>query len=127
MLILILVRFGQYLVLQFFNFFLLFIYLFIYLFFWEWGWGRVTCTRYYTLLQAVIVSKLKKNLRTKLEKMSKKPSFRSHFELFGLNLCPQRFFWQILLLIDVRHCCMLSLYPILWKTNEPHLRKRQKT
>ena len=32
-------------------------------------------------------------------------------------------FWWILPLLDVRHCCKLSLYAISRKTNKPKLRK----
>ena len=39
----------------------------------------------------------------------------------------QRFFWWILPVLDVRHCCKVSLYAISRKTNEPSLRKWQKT
>ena len=46
---------------------------------------------------------------------------------FGPNVGPKSFFSGILPLLDVRHCCKLSLYPISRKTNEPNLRKWQKT
>ena len=39
--------------------------------------------------------------------------------------CP-KFFSQTFPLLDVRHCCKLSLYPISRKTNEPNMRKRGK-
>ena len=39
--------------------------------------------------------------------------------------CP-KFFSQTFPLLDVRHCCKLSLYPISRKTNEPNMRKRKK-
>ena len=39
---------------------------------------------------------------------------------------PKKILW-ILLLLDVRNCCKLSLYAISRKTNEPNLRKWQKT
>ena len=56
----------------------------------------------------------------------KKPSFKTDFGPFGSNLGPKIFSW-ILTLRHVRHCCKLSLYPISRKTNEPNLRKWQKT
>ena len=39
---------------------------------------------------------------------------------------PQIFLW-VLLLLGVRHCCKISLHAIPRKTNEPKLRKWQKT
>ena len=39
---------------------------------------------------------------------------------------PKFFFLWILPLLDVNHCCKLSLYAISRKTNEPNLRKWQK-
>ena len=37
-----------------------------------------------------------------------------------------KFFFVDLTLLDVKHCCKLSLHAISRKTNEPNLRKRQK-
>ena len=58
--------------------------------------------------------------------MAKNPSFRPDFGPYGLNLEPKNIL-QILPLLDVRHCCKLSLNAISRKTNEPNLRKWQKT
>ena len=48
---------------------------------------------------------------------------------FGLDLAqiwsPKTFLW-VLLLLDVRNCCKLSLYVNSRKTNELNLRKWQK-
>ena len=49
----------------------------------------------------------------------KKPSFWPDFGPFGQNLASP--------LLDVRHCCKLSLYIISRKTNESNLRKWQNT
>ena len=57
----------------------------------------------------------------------KKPSFGPGFGPFGPNLVPKIFFLRILPLLDVRNCYKLSLYAILRKTNEPNMRKWQKT
>ena len=50
---------------------------------------------------------------------------------FGPNFLPkfgpQRFFLWILPVLDLRHCCKLSLYAISRKINEPKLRKCKKT
>ena len=40
---------------------------------------------------------------------------------------PQNFVLDVLTLLDVRHCLKLQSCEILRKTNEPHLRKQQKT
>ena len=56
--------------------------------------------------------------------MAKKPSFRSDF---GPNLGPNIFFVWVLTLLDIIHCCKLSLHAISRKTNKPNLRKWQKT
>ena len=56
----------------------------------------------------------------------KKPSCQPNFDPFGQNLGSKKFFWWILPLVDVRHCCKLSLYAISRKTNEPNLKKSQK-
>ena len=44
---------------------------------------------------------------------------------FGPNLVPKIFLW-FLTLLDIMHCCRLSLYIISRKTNETNLRKWQK-
>ena len=46
---------------------------------------------------------------------SEKPNFGPNFGPFGPNLGRQ-FFFLVLLLLDVRHCCKLSLYAISRKT-----------
>ena len=43
---------------------------------------------------------------------------------FGPNLVPKNLFW-VLTLLDVRHCCKLSLCAISRKTSKPNLRKCQ--
>ena len=69
---------------------------------------------------------LQGKLMNKTWENKKKPSFRPNFDPFGPNLGPKNFFSWILPLLDVRHCCKLSLYAISRKTNEPNLRKWQK-
>ena len=54
--------------------------------------------------------------------MAKKTSFRSDFGPLG-----PKFYLLILPLVEVRHCCKLSFYVNSRKTNEPNLRKWQKT
>ena len=46
---------------------------------------------------------------------------------FGPQKFLYGFFWWVLPLLDVIHCCKLSLYAMSRKTNEPNLRKWQKT
>ena len=58
--------------------------------------------------------------------MTKKTSFAPNFGTFGSNLGPNFFSW-ILPLVDVIYSCKLSLYAIPKKSNEPNLRKCQKT
>ena len=58
--------------------------------------------------------------------MVKKPSFGPNFDSFGPNLSPN-FFSCILPPLYAIHCCKLSSYAISRKTNEPTLRKWQKT
>ena len=59
--------------------------------------------------------------------MAKKSNFGPNFGSFALNLGPKHFFRGFcLLILDVRHCCKLSLYVVLRKNNEPNLRKWQK-
>ena len=43
--------------------------------------------------------------------------------LFLASFDPQNIFMWVLPLLDVRHCCKLSSYPISRKINEPKLRK----
>ena len=57
----------------------------------------------------------------------KKPSSGPDFDSFTSNLVPKTFFLKILPPLDVTNCCKLSLYAISRKTNEPNLRKGQKT
>ena len=54
----------------------------------------------------------------------KKPSFSPDFGAFLPKFGPQKFFLWVLPLLDVIHCCKLSLYAISRIT--PNLRKRQK-
>ena len=59
-------------------------------------------------------------------KNGEKPSFGANFGTFGPNSDPKKIFSWILPVLDVRHCCKLSLYAISRKTDEPNLRKWQK-
>ena len=85
-----------------------------------------TSARYYTLLQAIILSNIKENQWIKLEKMAENL-------VLGPILAPlaqiyaQKHFLSILSLLDVRNQYKLSLYAISRKTNGPNLRKWQKT
>ena len=45
---------------------------------------------------------------TQTSENGKKPSFRPDSGPFGSTLGPKDFAWQILPLLDVRHCCKLS-------------------
>ena len=58
--------------------------------------------------------------------MAKKPSFGPNFGLFWPKFSHSKIFLWILVLLDVRNCCKLSLYAIPGNTNEPNLRKWQK-
>ena len=60
-------------------------------------------------------------------KNGKKPSFRPDFCPFWPKFGLQKTFLWVLPLLDVRNCCILSLYAISRKINEPNLRKWQKT
>ena len=89
-----------------------------------------TSTGCYTLLQAIIVSNFKENKCAKLEKMAKNlvpGRFWHLWPKFGPQKILYGFFWWVLPLLDVIHCCKLSLYAMTRKTNEPNLRKWQKT
>ena len=57
----------------------------------------------------------------------KKSNFGPDFGLFWPKFGPKNFFSWVLPLLDVRHCCKLSLYAISKKSNKPNLRKLQKT
>ena len=57
----------------------------------------------------------------------KKTQCRARFWSLWLKFGPKKLFSQILSLLDVRHCCKLSQHTISKKTNEPNLRKWQKT
>ena len=57
-----------------------------------------------------------------LRKWQKETSFKPDFGPFGPNLGTKFFSW-ILPLLDVRHCCKLSLYAISRKNNKPNMRK----
>ena len=58
--------------------------------------------------------------------MAKKTNFVPDFGLSLSKFGPQNFFSWVLPLLDVIHCCKLSLYAISKKTNEPNMRKWQK-
>ena len=51
-----------------------------------------------------------------------KLNFESNFGLFSPNLGLKGFLW-VCLVIDVRHCCELSLYATSRKTYDPNSRK----
>ena len=53
----------------------------------------------------------------------KKPTFGPDFGAFLLRFGLQKLFLWVLHLLDVAHCCKLSLYVISRKTNESNLRK----
>ena len=63
------------------------------------------------------------NLKKWQKTLCNKKRFRPDFGLFGPNLGPNLFiylFFLILLLLDVRLYCKLSLYAIVKKANEPN-------
>ena len=60
----------------------------------------------------------------KTEEIDKKPNFRPDFGWPKFDR-PNFFLW-VLPILDVRHCCKLSLYAISRKTDEQNLRKWQK-
>ena len=67
-----------------------------------------------------------------LKKKGKKPSLVPNFEAkfgpyFDLHLGPKKLFLRILPLKDIWHKCMLLLYAIWRKTNQPSLTKWLKT
>ena len=65
--------------------------------------------------------------KTKLEKMAKNLVWSLILAPLAQFGPPEFFFWGgILVLLDNRHYCKLSLYAISWKTKEPNLRKGQK-
>ena len=91
-------------------------------FFFSWALPLLEVLHCYKLSLYVISRK------TKLEKMAKNLVWSlilAPLAQFG----PPNFFlgggW-ILVLLDNRHYCKLSLYAISWKTKEPNLRKGQK-
>ena len=55
-----------------------------------------------------------------------KPNFEPDFGPFWPIFGPKIFFSWLLSLLDVIHCCKLSLYAIWKKTNVPNLRKWKK-
>ena len=74
-----------------------------------------TFTRCQTLLQAIIACNFKQNYRTKLEKMAENLVLGLILALLPQIWDPKLFSW-ILLLLDVRHYCKLSLHAISRKT-----------
>ena len=62
-----------------------------------------------------------------LRKWQKKTNFGPDFSPFGAKCDSKIFFFMSLPLLEVKHCCRLSLYVIPRKTNEPNLRKWPKT
>ena len=59
--------------------------------------------------------------------MAKKTNFGPDFGLVLPKCGPQKLIWWVLPVLDVRHCCKLSLYTISRKPNETNVRKWQKT
>ena len=56
-----------------------------------------------------------------------KPNFGPDFGWFGHNFGAQNFFMGLVLpVLDVRHCCKLSLHAFSRKTNDPNSIKWQK-
>ena len=68
----------------------------------------------------------KGKLMNKTWENDKKPSFRPNFGPLDSHLGSKFFFVDLISILDVRHCCKLSLYTISRKTNEQNLRKWQK-
>ena len=58
--------------------------------------------------------------------MAKKTNFGPDFSSFGAKCDPQNFFSWVLPLLEVKHCCRLSLYVIPRKTNEQTWENGQK-
>ena len=58
--------------------------------------------------------------------MAKKTNFGPDLGPFGPNLTPKNFFSRFLPLVDVIHCCKISLNPISKKINEPNLKNSKK-
>ena len=54
---------------------------------------------------------------------NKKPNFGPDFGQFGLNFSPPLIFLWVLALLEVRHCCKLSLYSISRNTDDPNSRQ----
>ena len=54
-------------------------------------------------------------------------SFWSQFWPVLTQICSQKFFLRVLPLLDVKHCCKLSMYAISRKTNKSNLKIWQQT
>ena len=68
----------------------------------------------------------KGKLMNQTSENGEKSNFGPNFGSFGPNFAPKFFPW-ILPLLDVRHCCKLSLYAILRKTNDSNSQKWRET
>ena len=68
----------------------------------------------------------KGKLMNKTWENDKKPGFRPDFGPLDSHLGSKIFFVDFTSILDVRHCCKLSLYATSRKTNEQNLRKWQK-
>ena len=79
-----------------------------------------TSIRCWTLLQVIIVCNFKEYYWTELETMAKYPVSRPI--LASLAKYGPQSFLSISPLLDVIHCCKLSLYAISRKTNDPNLK-----
>ena len=61
-----------------------------------------------------------------MREWQKKTNFGPDFGLFWPKFGPPKLFLWVLPLVDVIHCCKLSLYSISRKTYEPNLIRKQK-
>ena len=89
------------------------------------------CLRFYLCQQLYIVAsyhcmQFLKKLMNQTQDNGKKLAL-GLISAYLPKFAPQSFCLWILPLLDVTHCCKLSLYAISKKINEPNLRKWQKT
>ena len=80
----------------------------------------------YKLFQAIILYNLKVINEPNLRKWQKKTNFGPDFDPFWPKFSPPKFFSWVLPLLDVKHCCKLSLYAISRKTDESNLKNGKK-
>ena len=85
-----------------------------------------TSTSSYTLFQAIILYNLKVINEPNWENGKKKTNFGPDFDPFWPKFSPPKFFSWVLPLLEVKHCCKLSLYAISRKTNESNLKNGEK-